>query len=351
MSLFLDKSDSLRKSMSKPSYPFGYGNASERILTILESKENFPIKHILNSIDAETNPLGSTEENMKIKKFFPVTVSVVLQVFKRNTLQYQLEAAANQTLIPRTIVILQNGHYVDVSKIVGFRGSHPEIEVQFIASSKNLRFHGRFHVAYMMNETYVSIWDDDVSPRSQWLDFCVNFSKLHGNGLVGANGRTFVRTAERKMKQTNVTGRQDFVGHTWTLPREFLKYYLNSKRFTLHTGEDIQLSFALQKVGIESWNPPRIGNKRVDEIRTSSDRRVASWSQNQVPRELLFCRLLKVGFKTLQCTNCHDQRTIDKCISRLEKGAHEVEKAAQEKDRRDNSLIVWTATNFTKIRE
>ena len=203
----------------------------------------------------------------------------------------------------------------------------------------------------MMNETYVSIWDDDMSPRSQWLEYCVNFSKSHGNALVGANGRTFVRNYGGKMKQIEFIGKQDFVGHTWTLPREFLKYYLNSKRFTLHTGEDIQLSFALQKVGIESWNPPRIGNKRVDEIRTSSDRRVASWSQNQVPRELLFCRLLKVGFKTLQCTNCHDQRTIDKCISQLEKGAHEVEKAVQEKDRRDNSLIVWTATNFTKIRE
>jgi hypothetical protein len=55
--------------------------------------------------------------------------------------------------------------------------------LQHIASSKNLRFHGRFHIAYMLEEDYVSVWDDDMLPRTEWLAYCVDYSRTNGHGL------------------------------------------------------------------------------------------------------------------------------------------------------------------------
>ena len=261
MIALLDKSHPLWKEMSKERFPFGHGNASEQILNILESKNFFSAKEVIVHPPVLLQQAISPRlKNLRLKVFSPLTIGVVLQVFKRNYLNKQLEAVAKQTLAPSSVIVLQNGHYVDVSSTIHkFRLRYPNIEIQHLASSKNLRFHGRFHVAYMMRHTYVSIWDDDMLPESEWLEYCVKFSKSHGNALVGATGRIFVRLEQKghkwKMVQKRTIGRHDFVGHTWTLPREFLKYYLESEMLSLHTGEDIQLSFALQKVGIESWNP------------------------------------------------------------------------------------------------
>ena len=368
----LNKSHPLWKEMSHRSFPFGYGNASEHIFNILESNKIFSAKEIIvnpNPPDKFPHARNLQPKNLRLKVFSPGTIGVVLQVFKRNSLRQQLEAVAKQTLVPRSVVVLQNGHYVDVSSTIQrFRLLHPKMEIQHIASSKNLRFHGRFYVAYMMRETYVSIWDDDVLPGSKWLDYCVKFSKSHGNALVGANGRNFVRLEKKekkmlnkssgkydsvghtwKMKQQDFIGRHDFVGHTWTLPREFLKYYLESEMLSLHTGEDIQLSFALQKVGIESWRPPQQKEERVGGIQgLGGERNVASYVQNQSPRELLFCKLLKAGFKPLSCTNCGDRKVIDSCIHSFEKESKLVEQSSQLTDRLHNNEIAWTVTNLTK---
>ncbi len=44
-----------------------------------------------------------------------------------------------------------------------------------------------------MKEEYVSIWDDDILPKTQWLQYSVEYSKQNGDALVGGNGRTFIR--------------------------------------------------------------------------------------------------------------------------------------------------------------
>ena len=360
MSALLDKSKPLWKTMSRKRFPFGYGNASEQIMTVLERNKKYPTRSvILNPSDSlvPENPTRSVTsgqsdtlapENLQSKVFSPDTIGVVLQVFKRNTLQVQLEAAAKQTLAPSTVVVLQNGHHVDVSSIIQkFRVQHPHFEVQHIASSKNLRFHGRFYLAYMLRETYVSVWDDDVLPGSKWLEHCVKVSKAHKNALVGGNGRSFIELQSLrggktyKMKQRDSVGRQDFVGHTWTLPREFLKYYLEFDMLSLHTGEDIQLSFALQKVGIQSWKPEKKGQWNLRDIPGAANAN-ASYTKNQAPRELLFCKLLKAGFKTLKCSNCNNHKIIEKCIESLESRAKQVEMSSQLTDIQDNNNTVWT---------
>ena len=81
--------------------------------------------------------------------------------------------------------------------------------------------------------------------------------------------------------------------------------------------------------------------------RLPSDRRVASWKQNQAPRELLFCKILKAGFKPLKCANCNDHKVIDSCIHSLKNESKRVEESSQLTDKHDNNMIAWTMNNFT----
>ena len=113
-----------------------------------------------------------------------------------------------------------------------FRKKYPNVQIIHIASSKNLRFHGRFHLAFMMKESFVSIWDDDVLPEKQWIEYCVNYSMTHNYALIGANGRTFIKIKNNKMVQKEFNGENDFVSHTWTLLREYLKFYVPSQEIT-----------------------------------------------------------------------------------------------------------------------
>ena len=109
-------------------------------------------------------------EDLRIKDVQPITIGVVLQVFKCNSLKHQLNSLLNQTLLPSTVIVVQNGYHVDVSGMIAdFWQSHSDMETQHIAESKNLRYHGRFYIPYIMQETYVSVWDDDIIAKSQHL--------------------------------------------------------------------------------------------------------------------------------------------------------------------------------------
>ena len=312
------------------------------IMSVFMWKSMLILKHLHKKICE-----NYSMEDLRTKKFQPVNIGVVLQVYKRNSLKLQLEAVANQTLLPTTVIVLQNGYYVDVSQIITeFRKTHPHMEIEHIASSKNLRYHGRFYMAYMMKETYVSVWDDDMFPKSQWLQYCVDQSKLYGNALVTANGLTFIRIHENEIPHTKFyEGLNDFGGHTWTLPKQFLKYYLEMEMPTLFTGEDILLSYALQQKGIITWKPPYKEDERIaiHDYKTFGDDENASWRRDQSPRWYLFCKLLKMGFKTLTCENCSDERVLNACLVLFEKQAKVAEDEAEIEDSKDNNRVVWSA--------
>ena len=336
LSTLINTSSELSKSMARQLYPFGSGNSSKQIHDIIVSHCCDPNRNvILEKSSTLQNPIHS--------KLDKKSVCVILQVFKRNTISKQLEAVFRQTLRPSTVVILQNGYYVDIAKVVyDFRKMYPNVQLMHIASSKNLRFHGRFHLAYMMKESFVSVWDDDVLPGNQWLEYCINYSLSHNNALIGANGRIFTKIKNNKMIWSECYGENDFVGHTWTLPREYLKYYITSEMFTLHTGEDIQLSFALQKIGIKSIKPPGGKDKMPGDTKEAVDK-YSSWKTDQSPRQLLFCKILKYGFKTLLCSNCHQQEVLDKCIKHHENKAKLVEARMESIDKEENNIPVWTS--------
>ena len=336
--------ENINKRNKNKVFPYGNGNAAERICNILLTNKlptaSIAIRPIVNKSNTSNVHQIEISPNYfdRFKDSFNPSIAVVLQVFKRNTLQKQLEAASKQTLIPSTIVVVQNGFYVNVSAIIQkFRVQHPDIELQHIASSKNLRFHGRFHIAYMLEEDYVSVWDDDMLPRTEWLAYCVEYSRTYGHGMVGANGRTFERVdlGKNKVIQRQYTGKNDFVGHTWTLPRVYLRYYLNMEPVSRYTGEDVQISYALQQYGIDSYTPPFKGERSVSDLKENIDSN-ASFKKNQAPRELLLCTLLRHNFKFLRCKNCKDKNVLDKCIENIEASAKDIVRDVLNLDKKNN---------------
>ncbi|XP_063423720.1 uncharacterized protein LOC134707668 [Mytilus trossulus] len=354
-------------------YPYGDGNASRKIVntltaidlsihSIIQRPIDFtpPSNHSIadftppsnNSLADFTPPSNHSiadftpPSNHYIADFTPLSnhsIAVVLQVFKRETLDQQLSDAVSQTLQPSTIVVLQNGFHVNVAETIKiFRIQNPKIEIQHIASSKNLRFHGRFHIAYMLEEDYVSVWDDDLEIGKEWLKYCVDLSKTYHNAVIGANGRSFIKVHLKTymMVQEDRLGFNDFVGHTWTLPRVFLKAYVTMTPFTLYTGEDVQLAYAMQQIGIKCFRPQQSGQKFAKDTSSTKDKN-ASFRTNQTPRELLFCTLLMQNFRYINCINCNDSHIIDECLSKHYVRAMAVEKATIEKDKTDN-IHAWS---------
>ena len=120
-------SSSLYKSMSKPHFPFGHGNASDQILNIL-LKHDSPTKTVVmdtksintsESHDIEPQPMNALlHQNEAENHRYKTTIGVVLQVYKRNSLQYQLDSIVSQTLVPSSVIIVQNGFHQDVSRII-----------------------------------------------------------------------------------------------------------------------------------------------------------------------------------------------------------------------------------------
>jgi len=84
-------------------------------------------------------------------------VTVILTVWKRNYLEEQIEAIINQTVRPYQVWIYQCGDFVNTKKL---RRIFPNI--QWINSSINLKYFGRFSLAVYAKSDYVWILDDDV---------------------------------------------------------------------------------------------------------------------------------------------------------------------------------------------
>ena len=72
------------------------------------------------------------------------------------------------------------------------------------------------------------------------------------------------------------------------------------------------MAYALQKQNIYSYNLPK-KLATVRNLKSFGDKH-ASWLKDQSPRELLFCEIIKDGFKTIQCKDCLDMVKIKKCI-------------------------------------
>ena len=90
---------------------------------------------------------------------------------------------------------------------------------------------------------------------------------------------------------------------------------------TYLTGEDIQLSFALQQFDIPSIKADSIDEASAYDLESAADAH-ASWSRAdlQAVRYWLFCRLMLKGYRPIRCSNC-DIETVRRCVTKLELNA------------------------------
>ena len=250
------------------------------------------------------------------------TVTIGLTVWKRASLARQLDEAAEQSLRPSQILVVQSKNFVDAKSIIEeWKKKNPDVPVHLIRVSADSGYHSRFHVAYMLSKTeYISIWDDDVIAGSDWIKESILQSKMHNDALMGGMGRCILSLPDQTRKtsvaaQKPQPGQNDFVGHTWTLKRDHLRHYFAFLPFTYVTGEDMQLAFALQINGIDSRMTHQHGNVTLkDDVTLRKDENASFLKKDKnLVRTLLICQIIRAGFRTLRCDNC-EPKVADECI-------------------------------------
>jgi hypothetical protein len=220
---------------------------------------------------------------------------------------------------------VQSKDYIDAEKVVqDWRQKNADVTVHFIRISADSGYHSRFHVAYMLSKSeYVSIWDDDVIAGPDWVKESVLQSKMHNDALMGGMGRCILSLPDKlhktsSAKQEPRPGRNDFVGHAWTLKRDHLRHYFAFVPFTYATGEDMQLAFALQSNGIKTRMTQQHGKATLKDDRTLRKDKNASFRRKDknLIRTLLICQIIRAGFQTIDCENCNTD-VADRCIEDL----------------------------------
>ncbi len=172
-------------------------------------------------------------------------ITIILTAYKRDYFNEQIDAILNQTIPVKSIYIWQNGNYIDIDK---YRDLY---NVKLIKSDENLKFHGRFAFAHIIQTKYVAIFDDDIIPGKNWLDNCLKLSQQH-NCIVGANGRTLNRETQKWSAYDVIIPdniKVDFVGHCWFFKKEWLKHMWQNEPMTYDNGEDMQFCMSAKIFG------------------------------------------------------------------------------------------------------
>ena len=193
-----------------------------------------------------------------------MSVTAILTLYRRPyCLEQQVRAIQNQTIVPKEIIIYQNS-----SDGISLPPLPDDImkNVTIIKSSKNYGVWARFAIALLANTEYVCLFDDDTIPGRRWFENCLNSMNVK-EGLYGTVGIKFPNNSYYISEHNrvgwpnpnNTITQVDIVGHSWFLKRKWIHYLWESPPdYIQHLkhGEDIQLSFALQKHGIPTFVPP-----------------------------------------------------------------------------------------------
>jgi len=133
-------------------------------------------------------------------------------------------------------------------------------KVKFIGGDPQLKYFGRFQLAFQAPSTHLAFFDDDCIPGSEAIQnaFHVMYT-LHRRyyGLIGMKGHwgnveTPVTHVQHPYHlqweyRPNVAKAVDLTGGLWFLRRDWLHVMWRDNPFTLETGEDFQLTYTLRK--------------------------------------------------------------------------------------------------------
>ncbi|GFP84242.1 hypothetical protein PHJA_000567900 [Phtheirospermum japonicum] len=197
-------------------------------------------------------------------------VTVILNHFKRKTLCAQLDSLLHQTLPFHHVWVLSFGspNEQSLKRIVE---SYNNTKISFISSSYDFKYYGRFQMALQTEADLVYILDDDMIPGKKMLEILshVAGTEKYKNSVLGSIGRIlpfrqkdFTFPSYRKFRSREAglylpdpayditidrVVQVDFLSSSWFLSAELVKTLFIETPFTFSTGEDLHLSYQLQK--------------------------------------------------------------------------------------------------------
>ncbi|KAH7425787.1 hypothetical protein KP509_11G071200 [Ceratopteris richardii] len=198
-------------------------------------------------------------------------ITVILNHFRRKTLCAQLDALKEQTNPFHKIWVLAFGSPAE-DRFRQIVKSYNDSRITFISSSHDFKYYGRFQVALQSDGAdYVYIVDDDMIPGRKMLHILSHIAgtQKYRNTVLGSIGRIlpfrqkdFTFPSYRKFGSReaglylpdpayNITVNQivqvDFLSSSWFLSAELVKTIFIETPVTFATGEDLHLSYQLQK--------------------------------------------------------------------------------------------------------
>lgn len=197
-------------------------------------------------------------------------VTVILNHFKRKTLCAQIDSLLHQTLPFHHVWVLSFGspNEQSLKRIVD---SYNNSRISFISSSYDFKYYGRFQMALQTEADLVYIIDDDMIPGRKMLQILshVAGTDKYKNSVLGSIGRilpfrqkdfTFPSYRKFRSKEAGLylpdpayditidrVVQVDFLSSSWFLSAELIKTLFIETPFTFITGEDLHLSYQLQK--------------------------------------------------------------------------------------------------------
>jgi hypothetical protein len=250
-------------------------------------------------------------------------VTVILNHFKRRTLCAQLEQLRRQTLPFHRAWVLSFGSPNEASlrRIVE---SYNDSRVSFVASGYDFKYYGRFQMALQSESDFVYVLDDDMIPGARMLEILCHVAGTdkYASAVLGSIGRILpFRSKEAGLylpdPAYDITVDRivqvDFLSSSWFLPADLVKTLFIETPFTFMTGEDLHLSYQLQKyMGAGSFVLPVDPNDK--ETWGDSEHRLAYVSETTVifkdivqVRDEQWWRALTSGYVT-QWAAMHPQK-------------------------------------------
>ncbi|XP_073154103.1 uncharacterized protein [Henckelia pumila] len=223
------------------------------------------------NIGTETlSELMAMESKWNLKGSKIPRVTVILNHFKRKTLCAQLDSLLHQTLPFHHVWVLSFGSPNEQSlKMIVDSYNHSRIS--FISSSYDFKYYGRFQMALQTEADLVYILDDDMIPGQKMLQILshVAGTEKYKNSVLGSIGRvlpfrqkdfTFPSYRKFRSKEAGLylpdpayditidrVVQVDFLSSSWFLSAELVKTLFIETPITFMTGEDLHLSYQLQK--------------------------------------------------------------------------------------------------------
>src|SRR5882757_4051151 len=194
-----------------------------------------------------------------------VPVTVILNLWKRQYLEEQLDSLLRQTMLPQEIWLVQCGDHIDVSNMIK-KYSSLFSELYLIKSSLDLKYFGRFSIANHVNSPYIWFLDDDVIPGKEWLErSCRKCESL--NAIISCTGRIIPKDNFVPEKVNYGRIRDYFIGdcfdpgevnyclsdtlvdfacNSYFIRSSWIREFWSIWPFTFQSGEDIHLSASLK---------------------------------------------------------------------------------------------------------